>query len=134
MTTRYYSRWQKKFFFTDTDDESRKGFLVTKAFWLSGILGNLQPVWIADPRDAQYLNTTTEELTRMAAELAGAGLITVSEDFAAATPALMAREPEFPRPLAAGSGHHQAGVQTRKCAPDTPICEKSGVEGAPDAP
>jgi hypothetical protein len=95
VTTRYYSRWQKKFFFTDTNEESRKGFLVTKAFWLSGILGKLQPVWIADPRDAQYLNTTLEELKKMAVELDGAGLLTVTDDFAAATPALMTREPEF---------------------------------------
>jgi hypothetical protein len=95
VTTRYYSRWQKKFLFTDTNEESRKGFLVTKAFWLSGILGKMQPVWIADPRDAQYLNTTPEELNKMAVELAGAGLLTVTGDFAAATPALMTREPEF---------------------------------------
>ncbi len=95
VTTRYYSRWQKKFFFTDTNDESRKGFLVTKVFWLSGILGNSQPVWIADPRDAQYLNTTPEELAHMAAELETAGLLTVKDDFAAATPALLTREPEF---------------------------------------
>src|SRR5580698_3687676 len=69
VTTRYYSRWQKKFFFTDTTDESRQQFLETKIFWLSGVLGNSQPVWIADPRDAQYLNKTDEELTRMAADL-----------------------------------------------------------------
>jgi hypothetical protein len=97
VTTRYYSRWQKKFFFTDTDDESRQQFLLVKAFWLSGVLGDSQPVWIADPRDAQYLNTTPEELIRMAAALAAAGLVTLSEekDFAAATPALLAREAEF---------------------------------------
>ena len=95
VTTRYYSLWQKKFFFTDTDDASRQHFLESKVFWLSGILGNSQPVWIADPRDAQYLNTTTAELVRMAAVLAAQGLITLSEDFAAATPALVAREAEF---------------------------------------
>jgi hypothetical protein len=98
VTTRYYSRWQKKFFFTDTDDESRQRLLETKVFWLSGVLGNSQPVWIADPRDAQYLNTTPEELVRAASVLAAAGLVTRSEDdseFAAATPALLAREAEF---------------------------------------
>jgi hypothetical protein len=98
VTTRYYSRWQKKFFFTDTDDESRQQFLLAKAFWLSGVLGKSQPVWIADPRDAQYLNTTPEELVRAASVLAGAGLVTWNEDdseFAAATPALLAREAEF---------------------------------------
>jgi hypothetical protein len=97
VTTRYYSRWQKKFFFTDSDDESRQQFLLSKIFWLSGVLGNSRPVWIADPRDAQYLNTTEEELTRIAAGLAASGLATLSEekDFAAATPALLAREAEF---------------------------------------
>jgi hypothetical protein len=99
VTTRYYSRWQKKFFFTDTDDESRKQFLLVKAFWLSGVLGNSRPVWMADPRDAQYLNTTPEELARMTAALAATGLVTLSgekdSEFAAATPALLAREAEF---------------------------------------
>jgi len=98
VTTRYYSRWQKKFFFTDTDEQSRQQFLLAKAFWLSGVLGKSQPVWIADPRDAQYLNTTPEELVRAASVLAAAGLVTRSEDdseFAAATPALLAREAEF---------------------------------------
>ena len=97
VTTRYYSRWQKKFLFTETNDQERQNFLLSKVFWLSGILGNSQPVWIADPRDGQYLNTTPEELTSMAAALAAAGMVTLGEDkeFAAATPALMAREPEF---------------------------------------
>jgi hypothetical protein len=99
VTTRYYSRWQKKFFFTDTDDQSRQQFLLTKVFWLSGVLGSSQPVWIADPRDAQYLNTTPEELMRAASVLAAAGLVIWSgekdSEFAAATPALMAREAEF---------------------------------------
>jgi hypothetical protein len=97
VTTRYYSRWQKKFFFTDTDEESRKQFLLGKIFWLSGVLGDSRPVWIADPRDAQYRNPPEEELVRVAEVLAAAGLATLSEekDFAAATPALLAREAEF---------------------------------------
>ncbi len=101
VTTRYYSRWQKKFFFTDTDEQSRQQFLLVKAFWLSGVLGNSRPVWIADPRDAQYLNTIPEELIRTATALAAAGMVTLSEEkdggheFAAATPALLAREAEF---------------------------------------
>jgi hypothetical protein len=96
VTTRYYSRWQKKFFFTDTDEQSRGDFLLSKIFWLSGVLGKSQPVWIADPRDAQYLNTTPEELLKMGPALVDAGLATLDgEDFAAATPALMAQEAGF---------------------------------------
>jgi hypothetical protein len=96
VTTRYYSLWQKKFFFTDTDDASRAQFLESKVFWLSGVLGDSKPVWIADPRDAQYLNTTPEELIRMAGSLAAAGLVTLQDpEFAAATPALLSRDAEF---------------------------------------
>jgi hypothetical protein len=95
VTTRYYSRWQKKFFFSDSDDQSRQDFLLSKVFWLSGVLGRGEPVWIADPRDAQYLNTTTEELVRAAGVLAAGGMLTLKDEFAAATPALLAREPEF---------------------------------------
>ncbi len=76
VTTRYYSRLQKKFFFTDSDEQIRQQFLSMKAFWLSGVLGKSEPVWMADPRDAQYLNTTPEELTRATAALAAAGLVT----------------------------------------------------------
>lgn len=101
VTTRYYSRWQKKFIFTDTTDEERKEFLVLKVYWLSGVLGNSQPVWIADPRDAQYLNTTPEELTRMAADLSGQGLLSLTDDYAAATAALLNKAEEYKSKLEA---------------------------------
>ncbi|MGC2297573.1 MAG: hypothetical protein WA476_02145 [Acidobacteriaceae bacterium] len=95
VTTRYYSRWQKKFFFTDTDDHSRMDFLALKVYWLSGVLGNNQPVWIADPRDAQYLNTTADELSRMAADLSRQGLIALDAEYASATPALLDRAADY---------------------------------------
>ena len=95
VTTRYYSRWQKKFFFTDTDDQSRMDFLALKVYWLSGVLGQNQPVWIADPRDAQYMNTTAQELSHTAADLARHGLLTLEGEYAAATPALLAHADEY---------------------------------------
>jgi hypothetical protein len=95
VTTRYYSRWQKKFIFTDTDDATRLEYLLMKGYWLSGVLGANQPVWIADPRDAQYLNTTEAELLKMAKAEAGEGLLTLTGEYAAATPKLMERAAEF---------------------------------------
>ena len=95
VTTRYYSRWQKKFIFTETDDKARLAYLLSKVYWLSGVLGANQPVWIADPRDAQYLNTTEADLLRMAGSEAGQGLLALDGEFAAPTPALMARADEF---------------------------------------
>ena len=95
VTTRYYSRWQKKFLFTETDDRERLRYLQSKVYWLSGVLGDSRPVWIADPRDAQYLNTTEADLLRMAGHEAGEGLMQLDGEFAAATPALMARAAEY---------------------------------------
>ena len=101
VTTRFYSRWQKKFVFTDTDDDARLKYLLSKVYWLSGVLGANAPVWIADPQDAQYLNTTEADLLRMASHEAGEGLIRVDGEFAAPTPALLERAPEFKAALEA---------------------------------
>ena len=95
VTTRYYSRWQKKFIFTETSDEERLQYLLSKVYWLSGVLGAAQPVWIADPRDAQYLNTTEADLLRMAGHEAGEGLMRLDGEFAAATPLLLERASEY---------------------------------------
>jgi hypothetical protein len=95
VTTRFYSRWQKKFLFTETDDQERLKYLLSKVYWLSGVLGNSKPVWISDPRDAQYLNTKEEDLLRMAGHGAGEGLMTLDGEYAAATPQLMARAAEY---------------------------------------
>jgi hypothetical protein len=95
VTTRYYSRWQKRFLFTETTDTERLDYLLRKVYWLSGVLGESKPVWIADPRDAQYLNTTEQDLLRMASHEAGEGLMVLDGEFAAATPALLARAPEY---------------------------------------
>ncbi len=101
VTTRFYSRWQKKFVFTETDDNERLKFLLSKIYWLSGVLGNSKPVWIADPRDAQYLNTTEADLLRMAGHEAGEGLLVLEGEFASPTPQLMARAPEYQAALEA---------------------------------
>jgi hypothetical protein len=101
VTTRFYSRWQKKFVFTETDDNERLRYLLSKVYWLSGVLGEGKPVWIADPRDAQYLNTTEQDLMRMAGHEAGEGLMTLDGEFAAATPALMAQAADYKEALEA---------------------------------
>jgi hypothetical protein len=101
VTTRFWSRWKKTFVFTETDDNERLVYLLRKVYWLSGVLGEGKPVWIADPRDAQYLNTTEQDLLRMAGAEAGEGLMTLDGEFAAATPALMARAGDYQAALEA---------------------------------
>ena len=104
VTMRYYSRWQNKFVFTDTDDAARLEFLALKLYWLSGALGAGQPIWIADPRDAQYLNATPGELVTLATELHKRGLAASSPalgaEYAAATPALLDHAAKYQAMLA----------------------------------
>ena len=100
VTTRYYSRWQKRFVFSDTTQTSRREFLAMKLYWLSAALGGNQPVWIGDPYDAQYLNTSLEELQKDAALLAKDGLCQLDADFATPT-AKLADQGEHYRALLA---------------------------------
>ena len=97
VTTRYYSAKQNRFVFNDTDAEQRKQFLAGHVFWLSHVLGDGAPVWIADPRDAQYLNTTVAEMQSAAAQLVSEGLLTFDSkgDRATATARLIAERPRF---------------------------------------
>ncbi|MEO6981980.1 MAG: hypothetical protein ABI072_02565 [Edaphobacter sp.] len=97
VTTRYFSPWKKKFNFNDTTEVQRQEYLAAKVFWLSGVLGAGEPVWLADPRDAQYLNATLEDLKKAAAALAGDGIILLSPDteYAKPTEALMGHRAQY---------------------------------------
>jgi hypothetical protein len=97
VTTRYYSMKQQRFIFNDTTEPQRHAYLAAKVFWLSHVLGGNAPVWITDPRDAQYLNTTTAELKKTAAAVAAEALIALSSDgeWATATEALIARRASY---------------------------------------
>jgi len=95
VTTRYYSMKQQVFIFNDTTPQQRHDFLAAKVFWMSYVLGGDAPVWIADPRDAQYLNTTVAELQATAVTLAGEGLVLLDGDWAAATDTLRTEEDTY---------------------------------------
>jgi hypothetical protein len=102
VTTRYYSSKQKQFSFNDTTEAQRKGFLAGKVYWLSGVLGAGAPVWILDPRDAQYLNTTLDELRKSAQVLVAEGMLGLAEgsEYASATAKLMERREAYQAELA----------------------------------
>ncbi len=102
VTTRYYSSKQSRFVFNDTNEQQRADFIASKVYWLSAVHGGGAPVWIADPRDAQYLNTTAAELMKSAEALAGEGILQLQQDkeFAAATAPLRAHHGEYEKELA----------------------------------
>jgi len=95
VTTRYHSAKQNRFIFNDTTEEQRRHFLAGKIYWLSGVLGGGAPVWVTDPRDAQYLNTTVAELAKAAGALAAEGLLSLNGDWASATAKLEQQRERF---------------------------------------
>ncbi len=96
VTTRYYSAKQNKFIFNDTTEQVRRAFLQAKTFWLSGVLGDGAPVWLLDPRDAQYLNATLADLKDSFDALSVNKLIVATDgEYAAPTDALMALKPKY---------------------------------------
>ena len=97
VSTRYYSVRQNRFIFSDTNDEKRKDFVRAKVFWISARLGDGKAAWIADPYDAQYLDTTAEQLRACARELANEGAVALDStgEFAAATEKLAGQSDQF---------------------------------------
>ena len=118
------------------DQTTRSGCATccSKVYWLSGVLGEGKPVWIADPRDAQYLNTTEQDLLRMAGDEAGEGLMVLDGEFAAATPALMERAAGVPGRSRSRIQLHQAAVQrVDALRPRKYVASASGFNRAPQA-
>jgi hypothetical protein len=54
-----------------------------------------EKVWIGDPTDAQYLETSVERLVEIAGRLAGNGLVQVDGEFAVATAGMMGQAERF---------------------------------------
>jgi hypothetical protein len=102
VTTRYYSLKRQRFIFNDTTEAQQHEYLAAKAFWLSGVLGGGEPVWLVDPQDAQYLDTTVEELRKTAQAVAREGLIQLAADtdFGTPTEALMSHKAQYEKELA----------------------------------
>jgi hypothetical protein len=89
VTTRYYSSKQKRFIFNDTTEAQRQEYLAAKVFWLSGVLGGGEPVWL-------------EDLKKVAAAVAGEGMIRLAADteFATPTEALMGLKDGYEQEMA----------------------------------
>jgi len=98
FSSRHYDFKRGKWVFGKATDEVIAEFLERKVYWgtkLSGIGATAIQVWIADPAEAQYLETSLEHLLEVARRLAGDGLVRMDEDFAASTDALMAQSEKF---------------------------------------
>lgn len=105
FSSRHYDFKRQKWVFGKATDEVITTFLSRKIYWQtkmrpesrvpSGEQDGAARVWIADPMEAQYLETTPEHLLEVAAQVAEKGLAKLNGEWASVSPALMARAEMF---------------------------------------
>ncbi|HSY92607.1 MAG TPA: hypothetical protein VK812_14620 [Candidatus Binatus sp.] len=76
-------------------DKLRAGFLAKDSRNGAPGSGDALRVWIGDPTESQYLQTTSAHLLEIAARLAAQGLLGIDGEWAEATPALMSQRERF---------------------------------------
>ena len=95
FSSRQYDFKRQQWVFGKATDEAMAEFIERKVYWQTK-LGAEKRVWIADPTDAQYLQTTSTHLLEIAARLVAAqGLLRIEGEWAEATDGLMQHGDRF---------------------------------------
>jgi hypothetical protein len=94
FSSRHYDFKRQKWVFGKASDEVIAAFLERKVYWQTKFAGQ-EPVWVRDPTEAQYLETTAEHLVEVAGRLAADGLARMDGEWAEATAPLMAQAERF---------------------------------------
>jgi len=95
FSSRHYDFKRQQWVFGKATDEVMAEFIERKIFWQAKLSGEPR-VWLADPAEAQYVQTTPAHLIEIAARLVAAqGLIRIDGEYAEGTPGLMNRAEHF---------------------------------------
>src|ERR1017187_10389242 len=99
LSSRHYSFKLKQWVFGRANDEEIAQMIERKVYWQTRLVGG--DVWLGDPTEALYLQTTTDHIAEIAAEIAQQGLFTTARRYATALPALMDQKDRFESEMAA---------------------------------
>ncbi len=95
FSSRLYDFKREKWVFGKATDEVIAEFIERKVYWQVKLGGSAR-VWIADPAEAQYLETTTSHLLEVAGRLVAAqGLLRIEGDWAEPTAGLTEHSERF---------------------------------------
>jgi hypothetical protein len=93
FSSRHYDFKRNKWVFGKASEPDIARLLTRKVYWQTRIVGGA--VWIADPTEALYVESTVDYLLNLARKLAEEGLLTLEGEFASANAALMAQAEKF---------------------------------------
>jgi hypothetical protein len=94
FSSRHYDFKRRKWVFGKASDEVIADFFERKVYWQTKFSGQ-ERVWVLDPSEAQYLETTVEHVGEVARRLAADGLLRMDGEWAEATARLMAQAERF---------------------------------------
>jgi hypothetical protein len=95
FSSRHYDFKREKWVFGKATDDVIATFIERKVYWQTKLTTD-KKVWIGDPTDAQYLETTPGHLVEIAGRLvAGDGLVRIEGEWAEATPGLLGQAERF---------------------------------------
>lgn len=94
FSSRHYDFKRAKWVFGKASDEAIAEFLKRKAYWQMKV-GEEKRVWVADPTEAQYLETSTAHLLEVAGQVAAQGLLRIDGEWAEATAGLIEKAAGF---------------------------------------
>ena len=100
FSSRHYDFKRQKWVFGKATDEVIAVFLERKVYWGTRVstqypVPGAERVWVGDPTEAQYLETTPEHLVEVGARLASNGLVDMEGEWAEATAELMGQAEKF---------------------------------------
>ncbi len=99
LSSRHYNFKLKQWVFDKSTDEEVARMIERKVYWQTRLVGG--DVWLGDPTEALYLDTSTDHIAEIAAGLAQQGLFTMARRYATALPALTDQKDRFESEMAA---------------------------------
>jgi hypothetical protein len=93
FSSRHYNFKQNKWTFGKASEEEIADLILRKVYWQTRLVGG--DVWLADPTEALYLDTTADHMVEVAGGLSQKGFFTMARRYASALPSLMDQRNRF---------------------------------------
>jgi hypothetical protein len=93
FSSRYYDFKRGKWVFGKAADEAITLLIARKVYWQTKVAGG--PVWVGDPTEALFVETSAQHLLEVAQKLRSQELMTLEGEWASANASLMAQAEKF---------------------------------------